>query len=433
MGSVAERTLLEVDVGKDNNALYRAIYGASKYYIQPDNQEKDLSAYLYKWFSEKPEEAPVSEDDFVQGLRSYLAPRLKFFYDKAPDTKFTIKEIVENEKSYMDAGLDKPFGKHTTFKTNFVMVDGTYEKAEQDFYTELAKFVKTNNNPQSLFEIEALKAGLSSGGVKVITEKPENVAALVTSTQEYQIFIQKKANTYRFYTLTDERSVKVGKPIVLAPESTLTGAASIKNVNPVYNFNAVYDTVDWYKLGQNRHQHYSKKYNYEQEIYRYKNDVQRLTNIETTINATESSLTYRMDKDAIEFKMSTAKIFMQIVETNIKNTGVLIEKTQKADEQIMHFLQDGLQQLTYTAQENVKTLLLELHRGLQTQEFNMRRYALEREVMSTEHFMATTKSIRENGESIAKNINTGSKRRHGRNFKQFRKGYGRSKSLRKGW
>lgn len=380
---------LEVDAGLDHDAIYRAIYGAAKYYIQSDSNPHDLSAYLYKWFSTK-EETPT-EAEFIKGFRKFISERIRYYYGNSPEP-LTLEQIYKDEAKYKEAGLDKLFfTNHATFQSAYgPNGEGNFQNSIDKFYIELGKKVKEVNSPISTIEKAALYTALSSGAnINIVDKKP---TAAELNASKITLYITSVGKGYHFFTLTDEKDVKIGRSIVLKPN---TSGADAKNAQPVYDFNKIYDAVDYHALGANRYRQFLSKHQIESAVYKNKNESTRLTNIKMSISKTESSLSLKMDRQSIDFNINTTKLFIQINETNIKNTQLLIEKTQEADDQIMLFLRESMTRLTHVAQQNVKTLLLEVHRGLETQKFNMRLLALDAEDRQSVNHLTTLKNMRE--------------------------------------
>jgi len=400
MGSIDQRTLLEVDTGKDNNSLYRAIYGASKYYINQANIPEDLSIQIYKAISKNQSQSQsLNENTFISSLRNYLSSTVKFYYEKSPN-KIKLQDLYINEETYNNV-LDKLFGTHEAFKALYgPNNEGSFETAENKFYADLGEKIVQNNKPSQI-EISALINLLSDLNYQLLTKIPTKNTDLI-SDNKFRLYISLKDSRYMYFTLTDEQNIKIGKPQVHMP-TDLTNV-NVKNSQPVYNFKKIYDTVDYFKIGVNRHQQFLNKYNLEKQIYHDTNLQTSIANVQTSVLTLDVDLNYQIDQRSLEQIKQSQKLFTQIQEMNAKNTMKLLEKTQEADEQIMNFLQYGLKSLTQTQQENIANLLLELHQGLQIQAFNANKNMMELNVSSMSGFLSLQSSIRENGENISKTL-----------------------------
>jgi hypothetical protein len=154
----------------------------------------------------------------------------------------------------------------------------------------------------------------------------------------------------------------------------------------------------------NRHNQFLSKYNLEKEIYKNKNLNTQIQNVEMHLQSVALELMYKIDQKSLDIMKTNERIYKQILDMNIKNTTKLIEKSQEVSEQIMIFLQEGIKRLSYTAQENVKILLLELHKGVQAQAFTLQKFNLDREIMSIENFLNIQKTIRTNSQIIEKSL-----------------------------
>lgn len=401
MDSIDKRKILEVDVGNDNNSFYRALYGALKYYVDSNNNTNDRSLAVYEWFKLRPEEgkslaSSIKENVFIQDLRNYLSSTIKQYAEKA----ITFKDLYNNVRNkYNESELDNVYGSHKAFQTQYRPdEDGDFTSAENKFYVDLGEKVRSGFKLTKI-EIVALLALLKDAGYIINFTKPQQNRDLTNITSSRaNIYITKSNDKYSYFTLTDSQNIQIGEPVVIAP--IISEAVMEKNSQPVYNFNKIYDTVDYFKLGVNRHNQFLSKYNLEKEIYKNKNLNTQIQNVEMHLQSATLELIYKIDQKSLDIMKMNERIYKQILDMNIKNTTKLIEKSQEVSEQIMIFLQEGIKRLSYTATENLRILLLELHKGIQSQAFTLQKLNLDREIMSIDSFLNIQKSLRTNSEII---------------------------------
>lgn len=392
--------ILEVDVGYTNESYYLGIFGAMKYYREANGNSVDSTNELIAAYESKAvEKKPVKEKEFISMTRNYLSARIKLYYEKGPFIKF--ETIYNDEKIYKELGLEILYT-YTNFKGLYNPdSNGNYLKAENSFYSVLGEKIQAGGK-NTVIEINALKNLLLDFNYIVIAkrpERPEQLTAIETGKRHLYIINQLEGPCH-YFTLTDADKIKVGNPIVSAPK--LHTSTTEKNAVPTYDFNKIYDTVDYFKIGVNRHNQFLNKHNLEKQLYHDNNLLTSINNVQTSVTTLDNDINYQLDKQGIELMKQSLKMYTQIQDMNSKNMMKFIELTQEADKQIMELLQVGLKKLTRTQTENIENLLLELHRGLEFQKITTANNMLDLNIATKTASSSVQKSIRENGEAIQK-------------------------------